>query len=1027
MARASAPRRPRLTALGLALMLAAFPVFAGEQLTELRVFNKVVLLVKEQYVEPSRIRPKEMLRAALDAVEKQVPEILVEDVGDDALKVSIGTAAGIEERTFDVHDVTTLWDVSFRLNAIFRFLEPRITTEVDKRDVEYAAINGMLSKLDPHSVLLEPRYSQEMKLSTKGEFGGLGIVISIRDGGLTVISPIDGTPADKVGIKAQDKIVKIGEESTVNMGLDEAVDRLRGKPNTTVTIWVSRKGWEEPRRFDIVRAVIRVESVSSERVGDLAYVKLKQFQGHTAEDVRDGIEKARAKGKAPLKGVILDLRNNPGGLLDQAIEVSNLFLKDGVIVVTQEGQGKEGRREILARARNHRVDLPVIALVNGGSASASEIVAGALKNRGRGLVVGDVTFGKGSVQQLYDFPDSSSLKLTISQYLTPGDESIQSVGITPDVQLSPIRAATKESLNLLKDEYTREEDLDRHLDDARTKTNTSVHELAFLAEEVDQAEAERRDASSGFVEDFEIRFARRVLEAASTGPMPSEELGRDALLRVAGKVVAQAAAEEEKRIDEALLKLGVQWAKAPAGAHAPAPNDITVSVVDNKPVKAGDQWALTLEATNKGTATAHRVRGNTTSTLGYLADREFLFGTLKGGETKRFTVDVKVPKELQGRRDLVRVVVADDAKRYTAVDVPVMIEGLDRPRFSYGSFIDDGVSKDTVGNGDGFLQVGESVALVVGIKNTGKGNAAEPTAHLKNLGGPEVFIDVGRQRLDALAPGKTGVARFLFKVTAPPEAPPPTKIELRLHVFDSALGDYLVEKLTFPIRAAAPRAQKSKGLVEANAPSPVLAAADASSMVLAQAAAGARLEVVGEANGFVRVRLGSETAAAGNLYGYVAQAAVAPTKAKPVIGVTGEVQGLSLFYDRDPPVITFTDAGGAQLADAVTVDGDTYEVRAKINDDGRVNDTYIFLGDQKVFYQRLDTKGPTDALLKHTVKLQPGVNVVTVVAREDDEFAQREVLTVFSTKGDPLEKKKVTHPSDPPPASKPINKPNETR
>jgi carboxyl-terminal processing protease len=279
------------------------------------------------------------------------------------------------------------------------------------------------------------------------------------------------------------------------MGLDEAVERLRGKPNTTVTIWVSRKGWEEARRFDIVRAVIRVESVSSERVGDLAYVKLKQFQGHTAEDVRDAVEKARAKGKAPLQGVILDLRNNPGGLLDQAIEVSNLFLKDGVIVVTQEGQGKEGRREVLARAKNHRIDLPVIALVNGGSASASEIVAGALKNRGRGLVVGDVTFGKGSVQQLYDFPDTSSLKLTISQYLTPGDESIQSVGITPDVQLNPIRAATKESLNLLKDEHTREEDLDRHLDDTRTKANAAVYELAFLAEELDQAEAERRDAA----------------------------------------------------------------------------------------------------------------------------------------------------------------------------------------------------------------------------------------------------------------------------------------------------------------------------------------------------------------------------------------------------------------------------------------------------------------------------------------------------------------------------------------------------
>ncbi len=684
--------------------------------------------------------------------------------------------------------------------------------------------------------------------------------------------------------------------------------------------------------------------------------------------------------------------------------MSNLFLKDGVIVVTQEGQGKDGRREVQARARNHYFDLPVVALVNGGSASASEIVAGALKNRGRGLIVGDVTFGKGSVQQLYDFPDASSLKLTISQYLTPGDESIQSVGITPDVQLGAIHATSKESLNLLKDEHTREGDLDRHLDDARTKSNKPAYELSFLAEEVSQQEAERRDAASSFVEDFEIRFAKRVLDEALRAAAPAGT--RDGLLRTAGKVVPQVAAEEEKRIDEALLKLGVQWAKAPSSAQAPANSDITVTVVDGKPVKAGETWSLTLEAKNSGTRPAYRVRGNTTSTLGYLADREFLFGKLEPGAAAKFTVDVKVPKELQGRRDLVRVAVADDAKTYTSIDVPVTIEGVTRPRFSYGSFIDDGVSKDTTGNGDGLLQVGENVALVVGIKNSGAGNAAEPSAHLKNLGGAEVFIDVGRQRLEALAPGQTGVARFLFKVVQPPDAPPPTKVELRLHVFDGALGDYLVEKLTFPIKPAGKKTTVSKGTVEANSKSPILAAADASSMVLAEASPGARLESVGEANGFVRVRLGKEAAIAGNLYGYMAQAAVAPTKQKPEFAITGEAQGTSLVYGRDPPVITFTDVQGGPIADAVTTATDSFEVRARIKDDGRVNDTYIFLGDQKVFYQRLDSKGPTDALLKHTVKLKPGVNVITVVAREDDEFAQREVLTVFSTKGDPLAKKR---------------------
>jgi carboxyl-terminal processing protease len=983
----------------LALLL-AFAVGLGsasasaqrEQLSELRVFNKVVLLVKEQYVEPGRIQPREMLRAALDAVEKHVPEILVEDVDDGTLKVAVGTAAGMEERLFDIHDVTSLWDVSFRLNAIFRFLEPRITTDVNKKEVEYAAINGMLAKLDPHSVLLEPRYSQEMKLSTKGEFGGLGIVISIRDGGLTVISPIDGTPADKVGIKAQDKIVKIGEESTVNMGLDEAVDRLRGKPNTPVVIWVMRKGWEEPRRFEIVRAVIRVESVSAERVGDLAYVKLKQFQGHTAEDVYAGIEKAKAKGKAPLKGVILDLRNNPGGLLDQAIEVSNLFLKDGVIVVTQEGQAKDGRREVLARARNHKVDLPVVALVNGGSASASEIVAGALKNRGRGLIIGDQTFGKGSVQQLYDFPDTSSLKLTIGQYLTPGDESIQSVGITPDVHLTAIRATDKENLNVLPDEHTREEDLDRHLDDARTRTSKPVYELAYLAEEVDQAEAERRDASSAFVEDFEIALARRILEAVPTS-MPLSAVGRDALIATAKTVIAASAATEEKRVSEALGKLGVDWSQGPATAST-----VAVTVVENAPIVAGETWKLTLEARNTGSQPLYRVHGNTRATLGYLSDREFLFGKLAPGESRRFTVDMKVPKDLPSRRDLIRIAVADGHRSLTSVDVPVAVSGVDRPRFSYGFFIDDGTGKDTSGNGDGLLQLGESVALVVGIKNNGRGVAAEPTALLKNLGGPEVFIDVGRQRLDALHPGASGMARFTFKVVAPADAPPPEKVELRLHVFDNALGDYLVEKLEFPLKPASGPTSKAKGVVEASAPVSILAAADAGSAVVARASAGARFEQVGEANGFVRVRLGGEP-----LFGYIQRSGVSPSKGKPGVGI-GEATGLSLVYGRDPPTIRFMDGTGAAISDAI-VDGDRFDLVARIVDDGRVNDAYVFVGDQKVFYQRLDSRGPTDVTLRHAVKLQPGVNAITVVAREDDEFAQRETLMVFSRAGDPFAKK----------------------
>jgi carboxyl-terminal processing protease len=976
-------------ASGLALVATDTRAWAADvdpdyRLSSLRVFNRVVLLVKEQYVEPQRIRPKEMLLAALDSVEKSVPEVLVEEGNNEAI-VTVGN----ETRSFRLDEVTSLWELSFALRDVFRFLETRISPEVDRRDVEYAAVNGMLGKLDPHSVLLEPRFSQEMKLNTKGEFGGLGIVISIRDGALTVISPIDGTPADKAGVKAQDKIVKIGEESTVNMGLDEAVERLRGKPGTPVIIWILRKGWEEPQRFEIVRDVIKVDSVTHQLLDDqpgsatsgkIGYVKIKQFQGHTADDVADAVAAMEKQAKTKLSGLVLDLRNNPGGLLDQAVEVSNLFLKDGVIVVTQEGgQGGE-RREIRAQPRANKIDLPLVVLVNGGSASASEIVAGAMKNRGRAIIVGDQTFGKGSVQQLYDFPDQSSLKLTIGQYLTPGDESIQSVGITPDVSVLPVVAQDKDNLNLLPDEHTREEDLDRHLDDARIQKHESRYKLAYLAEDLSQEEQERRDASSKFQEDFEIKLCRRLL-------MRAPIMTRDGMLDAVKPVVDEVSSEEEKRIDAALLKLGVDWTRG-----ASSTGKLTTELVSAQPVDAGGNLVVTVRARNDGTAPLFRVRANTIATLGLFSDHEFLYGKLDPGQAREWTVNMKVPKELQSRKDLVRLSFADDSKSLGSLDVPVTIKGIARPRFSYALFIDDSRN----GNGDGLLQAGESVDLVVSIKNTGAGPSDEPMALLKNLGNSEVFIETGRQKLEPLKPGSSGLARFAFKVQpVEASAKPADKVDLRLQVFDSVTGDVLVERLQFPIKSGAVEVKKKKGVVEATAATTVLAAADAGSAVLAKAAGGTRFDAVAEVNGFVRVKVG-------NLYGYVASSGVGPSKGKvsTVTSASGEPQGLSFVYGRDPPRISFP-AGSV-----VTVDGDTYTVDAKIEDDGPVKDAYLFVGDQKVYFENLRTKGPTNATLHHDVKLKPGVNVITLVAREDDEFAQREVLTVFSSKGDPLAKQK---------------------
>lgn len=977
------PLLAAVVGFNLILLDARAPAHAAPQgkhrLSSLRIFNRVVLLVKEQYVEPSRIHPREMLLASLEAVEKKVPEVLVEAPKGDTISVTVGD----EKRTFFLSDVSSLWEFSFKLRDVFRFMETRFSSDVNTREVEYAAINGMLGELDPHSLLLEPRYSKEMKLSTKGEFGGLGIVISVRDNWLTVISPIDETPAARAGILAQDRIVKIGEESTVNMGLDEAVERLRGPPNTDITIWVERKGWDEPKKFVLTRAIIRVESVTHELLeANIGYVKIKQFQGHTAEDVATAVHKMKKKAGGQLSGLILDLRNNPGGLLDQSVEVSNLFLEDGVIVVTQEGGQRGERKEIRAIPRPGKLGVPLVVLVNGGSASASEIVSGAMKNRDRGLVVGTQTFGKGSVQQLYDFPDTSSLKLTIGQYLTPGDESIQSVGITPDIDVTALYIDGKDKVNLFPDTHTKEADLSAHLDDSRTKKRKANFEMHYLAPVLSDAELERRATTNKFNDDFEIAFARRVLKKAAG------KNTRRGLLQVAKTVVANVEAEEGVKIADSLKKIDVDWSR---GKKASAPS-LSAKVINAKPTPAGDEAVITVEVTNTGSEPLFQVRGVSEGSLYLYKDREFLFGFIGAGQSRQWTTKIKTAKELSTRRDIMRVKFFTGHMPMTkaplhALDIPVELIGQDRPRFSYSLFVDDTAS----GNGDGLLQPDEEVELVVNVHNDGKGTAEKPTALLKNLAGPSVFIEKGRHQLEALAPGKSQVARFRFKVNESAGG----DAQMRLQVFDSVLGDFLVEKLSLKVLGTHAHFQpRNKSFVKVQNPSAVYAAADRDASVLANVESGAVLLAEASVGEYVRVNLGEQ------LHGFVARGAVVETKQK----VKGTPKGMSLVMGRNPPRITFD---GVDDKKAVVSTGDSYELTAKVTDDGPVKDVYVFVGQEKVFYKLLRQDGPGTRTVRTKLKLKPGVNMVTVVAREDNEFAQREVLNIYNPKGDPLKKEAV--------------------
>jgi carboxyl-terminal processing protease len=328
--------------------------------------------------------------------------------------------------------------------------------EVEEKNLVYGAIKGMLNSLDPHSAFMPPEAFKELKVDTKGEFGGLGIQIGIKNKVLTIIAPIEDTPAHEAGVKAGDMIIKIEGKSTKDITLYEAVSKLRGRRGTKVTITIAREGLDKPKDFTITRDIIKLKSVKSRVIDDeIGYVKLTQFQEKTAADLKKALKELAKK---DISSLVLDLRNNPGGLLKGAVDVTSQFLPSGKLVVYIKGRDGD-KTKFNTKNGSKYYDYPMVVLVNEGSASASEIVAGALQDWEHALILGTQTFGKGSVQTVMPLSDGSALRLTTARYYTPKDRSIQTTGITPDIIVK------LEAKNGAKTHHImREKDLDKHLE-----------------------------------------------------------------------------------------------------------------------------------------------------------------------------------------------------------------------------------------------------------------------------------------------------------------------------------------------------------------------------------------------------------------------------------------------------------------------------------------------------------------------------------------------------------------------------------
>ncbi len=962
---------------------------SDHNLAALRLFNRVVLLVKDHYVDPDRFHPQQMLLSALDHVEKRIAEVLVDE--SDALATGkVVVTVGQKTRSFDISKVHSLWDMSFRLRDIFAFIEKNLVSTEDTREIEYAAINGMLATLDPHSNLLDPEQYTDMKMHTRGEFGGLGFVVSMRDGKLTVMKVLKGTPAHRGGILPRDVITRIEDESTVNMDLTDAVNRLRGKPGTKVTFYVARKSFPKERPFTLTRARIEIASIDPVKLldGNVGYIRITNFQGNTPRDLKKALRNLREQAGGDLKGLVLDLRGNPGGLLEQAVEVADLFVPEGTIVSTV-GMSNKLRQRKQATRPGTETELPLVVLIDHHSASASEIVSGAIKNLDRGVVIGSQSFGKGSVQVLYDLFDESALKLTIAQYLTPGDVSIQEVGITPDIRLRPTLVSKRRVMLFAPRLSMREKDLEEAIakDVAGAAPGTTprlalggvekdrqkpVATLDFLREPPPEGEELDEFEEPEWKEDFHVSFARELIAKAGA---PT----RSAMLEKARPVIAARRKAEAKRIKEAIEALGVDWS-APAQVKVQQPDLAATLRLEGK-ARAGETVQAALTLTNQGTLPLYRVRAWTETAspphvpYSRLFDRlEFLFGALPPGSSRTWKVPVELPEDLPSRRELLKVhIEAEGLDEIETLPAEVSVEGLPEPVFAFAVEVDDSEK----GNADGRLSPGEEAEVVVVVKNTGAGPALDAVASLKNLENEKVYIRQGRHVIGKLP--RNQVARAPMRLDLKPGYDRPLA-RMRVTVYDRKLGEYTADEIHIPTAPESLPSKAVKGTIRLDSDAPILAWAAEDGEVIAEAGRGALLPVTHRVGSFWRVRFGN------GRVGFVS-AAHARRLPKARRKARGEIAAV---FPHTPPRIVLN-----APAEGVTTDAERFKLSGVASDDRQVRDVYVFLNNQKIFFRAHNGEGDPTLPFSTEVPLDEGPNTVVVFARENDDLISRRTLSIY--------------------------------
>ena len=748
------------------------PVPASDAVSEHTLVAEVLMHLQLDYIDSEKLEPELLLEGALTELERMVPEVWVEthlhqSDSIPTLQVNVGN----EKTVLSIMQLQELYDLHLVLQKLKKHLL-QMDLQLTKSRIEQIFANGILHQLDEYSVLLPKEIFHEFNINLGGHFAGVGLVVGMRDGYLTVIAPMDGSPASKAGMLPLDKIVEVDGEKTEHMTLDEILHRLRGEIGSPVKLSVLRKGHSKALQFVLHREQIQVESVVIYELGSegksVKYARIKNFQIETSQELKNKLGDLKNT-----EGLILDLRNNPGGLLEEAVKVSDLFLEwKKRIVSTKSSLESTTHYSKQLFANENYLTIPIIVLINHGSASASEIVAAALQQNERAIVIGQPSFGKGTVQTVWDLKKGYGLKLTVGEYLTPSGHSIHRIGVVPNLQLNPVSIPVKkaDSQNVTQTTKTFENqnlpDLQSPVDLERfymisgfegEKTNNSedsikIRYLSRHSKQYDESQiVDKNVITDKLKEDIAIETAIRALMHWNTGNIKS-------VLQQISREIEQ---KELAKITGALAVHGIDWSLNPF-LKSPAGENLKLSW--SAETISDDLLQLDVQLKNEGLIDAQRLIIVTKSSNGLLDGLEFPIGRLLPEKIETRSVNINISAGMMDETEPVELIIFDHnfqkiksfKEQLIFLEKPVTFFRVSMKIFDNGKF-------GSEGNGDGKVQSGETIALSFKITNMSKKLIPELMFYIKGTEG-SFRINRGKIVLKNLYPEIDQKDFFLFQV-----------------------------------------------------------------------------------------------------------------------------------------------------------------------------------------------------------------------------------------------------------------------